>query len=51
MEYYEKGRTKIEGKEKIKKRNKKINKEVLSNGTIVFCKGSRRSRRFYRNSI
>ena len=39
MEYCDKGRTKIEGLEKLKSKKSK-NREVLSNGTIVYCKGN-----------
>lgn len=40
IEYYEKGRTQIEGLEKIKKRKNKVDKEILVNGTIVYCQGN-----------
>lgn len=36
----EEGRMKFEGLEQIKEKHKKKNKEILPNGTIVYCKGS-----------
>ena len=45
------GRIKFEGVEKIKSYHKKKNKEELPNGTIVYCRGNRRGKLFYWNSI
>lgn len=47
----DKGRIKFEGLEKIISYHKKKNKEVLPNGTIVYCRGNRRNKFFYWNSI
>ena len=45
MQYGE-GRTKIEGLDKIKGKEIKKKREILENGTIVYCKGSQSTSSF-----
>ena len=45
MQYGE-GRTKIEGLDKIKSKEIKKKREILENGTIVYCKGSQSTSSF-----